>query len=233
MKHPFKYWILRIAPVFVLLIAAFTQLPGHITVYMTGDSTMSIKAVKAYPETGWGMPFVNFFDSTVTVTNYAQNGRSTKTFISDKLWQKIADNVKPGDYVIIQFGHNDEVPTKAAATTESQFKENLLLFVNQTRAKQATPILLTPTARRKFDSTGTVVGTHDVYAAIVRTVAAEQNVAMIDVDKESQALIQKYGPEDSKIFYDYLTPGENPNYPRGNSDDTHFSDLGARKIASI
>ena len=78
MKHPFKYWFLRIAPVVVLLITAFTQLPGHITVYMAGDSTMSIKAVKAYPETGWGMPFANFFDSTVTVTNYAKTGEVPK-----------------------------------------------------------------------------------------------------------------------------------------------------------
>lgn len=83
-----------------------------IRVWMAGDSTMSIKEVKAYPETGWGMPFAYFFDSTVTVENRARNGRSTKTFITEKRWQDIADNLQEGDYVFIQFGHNDEVKEK-------------------------------------------------------------------------------------------------------------------------
>src|SRR5262249_16637821 len=84
----------------------------NIRVYLVGDSTMSIKEVKAYPETGWGMPFVYFFDSTVTVDNRAKNGRSTKTFLSDKLWQPVVDNLQDGDYVFIQFGHNDEAKEK-------------------------------------------------------------------------------------------------------------------------
>ena len=83
-----------------------------ITLYMIGDSTMSIKARKAYPETGWGMPFAGFFDSTVKVDNRAKNGRSSRTFISENLWQPVFENLQEGDYVFIQFGHNDESKEK-------------------------------------------------------------------------------------------------------------------------
>jgi lysophospholipase L1-like esterase len=234
MKNQFyksSLWVMVSAA--MLLLMSFLLQPSHITVYLAGDSTMADKQVKAFPETGWGMPFHAFFDSTVTVTNVAQNGRSTKTFISDGLWKKITDPLKAGDYVLIQFGHNDEVPTKTAATTETQFKENLVRFVNDSRAKQAIPVLLTPVARRKFDAAGKVQGTHDVYAAIVRNVAAEQHVPLIDLDTESQALIQKFDPEDSKMLFNYLAPRENQNYPEGRADDTHFSELGARKVAEM
>src|SRR5215471_11414939 len=80
--------------------------PKNIKVYLIGDSTMSIKEPKAFPETGWGMPFASFFDDTVTVDNRAKNGRSTRTFISEKLWQPVADALQEGDYVLNQFGHN-------------------------------------------------------------------------------------------------------------------------------
>ena len=217
----------------LLILYAFTTPVKHITIYLAGDSTMADKEVKAYPETGWGMPFHAFFDSTVTVNNIAKNGRSTKSFIAEGLWKSIADNVKDGDYVLVQFGHNDEVPTKATYTPEADFKANLVKFITETRDKKANPILITPVARRKFNTAGNIEETHEVYSAIVRKVAAEQNVPLIDLDKESQAFIQKFGPENSKMLFDYLEPGENPNYPQGKADDTHFNELGARKIAEI
>jgi lysophospholipase L1-like esterase len=217
----------------LLPLMSFMLQPQHITVYLAGDSTMADKEVKAYPETGWGMPFHAFFDSTVTVKNIAKNGRSTKSFITEGLWSSITNNLKAGDYVLIQFGHNDEVPTKKTYTTEAEFKANLVRFVAETRAKNANPVLITPVARRKFGTDGKIQGTHEVYSAIVRTVAQEQNVPLIDLDRESQALVQKFGPDDSKMLYNYLTPGENPNYPDGKQDDTHFSELGARKMAEI
>lgn len=232
-RLPGQYMVKAALGIVIILITAFTLQPLPITVYLAGDSTMADKEVKAYPETGWGMPFANFFDHTVTVDNRAKNGRSTKTFITEGLWTAITDQLKPGDYVLIQFGHNDEVPTKAAATTAIQFKDNLLRFVTETRAKQAIPVLITPVARRKFDANGNVQGTHDVYSAIVRRLAAEQNVPLIDLDKESQQLLQKFGPENAKLLYNHLDPGENPNYPDGRVDDTHFNELGARKIAEI
>src|SRR5688572_5424709 len=115
---------------FCLMAFAMPQ-KKNITLWLCGDSTMSVKETKAYPETGWGMPFVHFWDSTVKVENRAKNGRSTKTFISEKLWQGVIDNVKEGDYVFIQFGHNDESKEKTERyTTPAEYKANLLKFVN-------------------------------------------------------------------------------------------------------
>ncbi|MCB2409685.1 rhamnogalacturonan acetylesterase [Hymenobacter lucidus] len=223
-----------VAAVGLLALLAFAAPPAAgIKVYLIGDSTMSNKEEKAFPETGWGMPFRYFFDETVTVDNRAQNGRSTKSFLAENRWQPVANDLKPGDYVFIQFGHNDEVPTKANYTPEADFRANLLRFVLETRAKKATPVLLTPVARRKFDAAGKIEETHAVYATIVRSLAQEQKVALIDLDAESQALLQQFGVENSKLLFNHLAPGEHPNYPAGRDDNTHFSELGARKMAQL
>ncbi|WP_345950619.1 rhamnogalacturonan acetylesterase [Mucilaginibacter sp. PAMB04274] len=222
---------------FLLLFLSLTSFtlspPKQVTVYLIGDSTLSIKEKKYYPETGWGMPFVNYFDSTITVDNRAKNGRSTKTFITEGLWQPVSTGMKAGDYLFIQFGHNDEVPTKKSFTTEDDFRKNLTLFINAARSKQAIPVLITPVARRKFDSVGHVVSTHTVYAQIVREVAQRNNVPLIDLDAKSQQLLQQLGVEPSKFLYNHLEPGQNPNYPKGKIDDTHFSELGARRMAEL
>ncbi|MEI9945754.1 MAG: rhamnogalacturonan acetylesterase [Chitinophagaceae bacterium] len=204
-----------------------------IKIWLIGDSTMSVKEKKAYPETGWGMPFVNFWDSTVTIDNRAVNGRSTRTFMEEKRWEPVVSNMQEGDYVFIQFGHNDEVPTKLSYVPEADFKANLIKYINDTRSKKANPVLLTPVARRKFDSTGHIQETHAVYAQIVRDVAKENNVPLIDLAEKAKALYQQLGPGASKYLFNYLVPGEHPNYPDGKQDDTHFSELGARKIAEL
>ena len=204
-----------------------------IKLFIAGDSTASIKETKYYPETGWGMPFVHFWDSTVTVVNRAKNGRSTSSFQTEGLWKSIMDEAGEGDYVFIQFGHNDEVPTKKTYTTEKQFSDNLKKFVRETREKKATPVLLTPVARRKFSAHGKIEGTHDVYAQIVRDVAAVEKVLLIDLDRKSQALYQQMGDEHSKLLFVQLKRGEHPNYPEGKEDNTHFNELGARLIAQI
>ncbi len=226
--------IYRAAWLYTGILLAFSLPPKKkITIYLIGDSTMSVKQVKAYPETGWGMPFAYFFDSTVKVDNRAQNGRSTRTFMAENRWQPVVNALQEGDYVFIQFGHNDEVKTKASYTTEEEFKNNLIKYVTETRSKNAIPILLTPVARRKFDSTGRLESTHELYSEIVRTTAREQNVALIDLDRKSQALLQSMGVENSKLLFLQLKPGEHPNYPGGKDDNTHFNELGARKMAEI
>ena len=218
----------------LLLLSAF-NLPekDKLTIWLIGDSTISIKERKNYPETGWGMPFVNFFDSTVVVDNRAKNGRSTRTFLSEGLWKPILENLKGGDYVLIQFGHNDEVSTKASYTTEAEFVTNLKLYIKDSRAKGAIPVLLTPAARRSFDDSGKVLQTHEVYAALVRKTAAEEKTPLIDLDKDSQALLQQFGVVGSKYLFNHLAPGEHPNYPDGKEDNTHFNEYGARKIAEL
>jgi lysophospholipase L1-like esterase len=217
----------------ILLMAFLLPPKKNIKVFIAGDSTAANKEVKAFPETGWGMPFATLFDSTVTVDNRAKNGRSTKTFISEGLWQKLIDDVNEGDYVFIQFGHNDEVETKASYTTPENYKTNLGRFITETRNKKANPVLLTPVSRRQFDSTGHVKETHAEYSPLVREVAKQYNIPMIDMDEKSKELLQKFGPENSKLLFMQLEAGEHPNYPDGRNDNTHFNELGARKIAQL
>ncbi len=223
----------RLALIGVLFCMAFAFPAQKTKVYLIGDSTMSIKEIRAYPETGWGMPFAYFFDSTIEVDDRAKNGRSTRTFIEEGLWKPIVENLNEGDYVFIQFGHNDEVETKKSYTTKEQFVANLERYVTESKAKKANPILLTPVARRKFDANGKIEGTHEVYSDLVRTTAIKLGVPLVDLDKKSQSLLQEYGVETSKLLFNHLQPGEHPNYPEGKIDDTHFSELGARKMAEI
>src|SRR6266700_3325242 len=176
----------------LLLFSFCIPPPKKITIWLIGDSTMANKEIKAFPETGWGMPFTYFFDSMVVVDNRAKNGRSTKSFIAEGLWQPVVDNLAEGDYVFIQFGHNDEGREKVGRyTTPEEFKTNLARYISETRNKKAIPVLLTPVARRQFDSTGHVKESHPVYSDAVREVATQNNVPMIDLDEKSKALLQQ------------------------------------------
>lgn len=218
----------------LLVLSSFSFPEQHkITVWLIGDSTMAIKDPKTYPETGWGMPFVNFFDSTVVIDNRAKNGRSTRSFIKEGLWKPVTEKMQEGDYVLIQFGHNDEVKTKGTYTTEAEFQGYLEKYVSESKLKKAIPVLITPVARRSFDPSGKIVETHAVYAEIVRKVAAAQGVVLIDLDRDSQVLLQEFGEEGSKNLFNHLAPGENPNYPEGRQDNTHFNELGARRMAEL
>lgn len=224
-----KAWLVGL-----FLLLALGEPPREpITVYLIGDSTMADKEVRAYPETGWGTPFAYFFGETVVVDNRAKNGRSTRTFIEEGRWRPVVDRLKAGDYVFVQFGHNDEVPTKGSYTPEADFKANLVRYVTDTRGKGAYPVLLTPVARRRFDEAGRVVGTHDVYSNLVREVAGAHGVPLIDLDRRSQALLQAMGVKNSAYLFNHLEPDEHPNYPEGNEDNTHFNEFGARKIAEL
>jgi lysophospholipase L1-like esterase len=216
-----------------MLLMSLMPAPKKITLWLIGDSTMAIKETKAYPETGWGMPFVYFFDSTVQVDNRAKNGRSSKSFVAENLWQPVLDKMQEGDYVFIQFGHNDESKDKGERYSPPElFKENLLKYVNETRSKKAVPILITPVSRRKFTD-GKQVETHAEYSPLVRQVADANNVLFIDLDTKSRELYQQFGEETSKLLFLQVKPGEHPNYPNGREDNTHFSELGARLIAQI
>ncbi len=218
----------------LLLFSFKVDKPKKITIFLAGDSTMSIKGTKAFPETGWGMPFVYFWDSSINVVNTAKNGRSTKSFILEGIWQSIINQAAEGDYVMIQFGHNDEVKEKTDRyTTPDEYKNNLTKFIKETKEKKAIPILLTPVSRRKFDEKGVALQTHEIYSGLVREVAAKNEVILIDMDKKSIQLFQKFGVENSNLLFLKLKPGEHPNYPEGKDDNTHFNELGARLVAQL
>jgi lysophospholipase L1-like esterase len=205
------------------------------TLYMVGDSTMANKLPKAFPETGWGMPFTHYFDNTVVVDNRAQNGRSTKSFIAEGRWNAITEKLKEGDYVFIEFGHNDEkVDKPAVGTSLEEFKTNLVKYVTEARVAKAIPILLTPVNRLSVDSaTGKFKDTHKGYPDVIRSVAKEYNVPLIDMYVKTEKLFTTLGYNESKKFFNRLEPGENANYPNGVKDNTHFSPYGAEQIAKL
>lgn len=222
------------AALYVLLLCSLAWAQQPITVFLAGDSTMAEKLSNKRPETGWGEQLQGFFDETkVKVDNHAQNGRSTRSFIAENRWQAVVDKLKAGDYVFIEFGHNDsKVGTERYASPED-YRKNLVRFIADVRQKKGTPVLLTPVMRRRFDEQGVFQDTHGEYPLVVRAVAAEYKVAMIDMHRKSERVIKQYGVEESRRLFLQLKPDENPNYPKGVEDNTHFSPLGAKIMAGL
>jgi lysophospholipase L1-like esterase len=220
----------------VIFLAAFVMpSQNKIKVYLIGDSTMCDYEPERAPVTGWGMPFRIFFDFTVEIDNRARGGRSTRTFISEGRWQPVAENLKEGDYVLIQFGHNDEAKEeryKDRYTPVPDYKTNLVKFIAETKARKAKPVLITPVSRLRFKD-GKALETHAEYTAAVYEVAKQQNVPLIDLDKKSRELYQQLGEENAKLLFMQLAPGEHPAYPEGQKDNTHFNEYGARRIAQL
>jgi lysophospholipase L1-like esterase len=221
---------------FTLLSFILPEKKKTITVWMIGDSTMCNYETTRAPLTGWGMPFVYFFDSTVKIDNRARGGRSTRTFLSEGRWQPIADSMQEGDYVLMQFGHNDEAKEekyKDRYTPVPDYKTNLIKFITDTRDKKANPVLITPVTRMRFDKEGIQQETHKEYTAAVWEVGKEYNVPVIDLDAKSRELLQKMGPANSKLLFMQLDSLAHPNYPAGQKDNTHFNEYGARMIAQL
>lgn len=223
------------ASLFFLLIS-LNCLGQKPTIYGIGDSTMAIKILPdENPERGWGQMLPLFFNDAITIDNRAVNGRSTKSFIEEKRWDTIYKLLKPGDYVFIQFGHNDQKEKDSTRHTNphTAYRHNLIRFVNETRAKGAIPILFSSIARRNFNEQGVLIGTHGDYPLETRLVAQEYKVAFIDMEYYSELLEQSYGPEKSKKLHLHYKAGEIPFYKEDKADDTHLSVKGATEIAYI
>ena len=216
-----------------LLLASFTFATPQITVHLAGDSTMAAKLPQKRPETGWGEMLQQYFDSSaVHVVNHAKNGRSTRTFISEGLWQGIVDSLHAGDYVFIQFGHNDEKVGTANYSSPEDYRRNLVRFVDDVRARGGHPVLFTPVVRRRFEG-ARLVDTHGAYPDAARAAATEANVPLVDMTRASAALVEPMGPDSSRALWLHLEPGANPNYPTGVRDDTHFNPVGAERMAGL
>ncbi|MFL5540710.1 MAG: rhamnogalacturonan acetylesterase [Longimicrobiaceae bacterium] len=216
-------------------LAAFALPPRQVGVWLAGDSTMAEKLPEKRPETGWGEMLQRFFDpARVRVHNHAKNGRSTRTFISEGRWQAMMDSVRPGDLVFIQFGHNDESVEKTDRyTPPADYRANLVRMISDVRARRGEPVLLTPVMRRKFDAQGQFRDTHGEYPDIVRAVAAERRVPLIDMHRGSERVLRQAGPDRSRRLFLQLEPGQNPNYPQGVHDDTHFNPAGADVMSRL
>ena len=198
------------------------------TIHLMGDSTMAEKDLKGgtNPERGWGMMFPNFLDKDIEVINYAQNGRSTKSFIDLGLWDQVYAAVKPGDYVFIQFGHNDAKVDDPAryAPAFGAYQENLRMFIDKVREKGGTPVLLTPVARRWFKGGVLDRGCHGDYPSAMKAVAQEKDVTLLDITTPTLDWLESIGDEPSKAYFMIST---------GKDDNTHTVACGARKVTEI
>lgn len=204
-----------------------------IKIFLIGDSTMATKAPEVFPETGWGQVLPQYFNDNVVIENHAVNGRSSKSFLDEGRWKVVLDSLKEGDYVFIQFGHNDQKidsPERYTAPYKG-YTKNLLKYVRETRAKGAIPILFTSIVRRKFDDAGKLIDTHGDYPKAMRKMARKTKVPLIDMQKMTAELVQSLGAEKSKELYLWTEP--NDQFPKGRQDDTHLCTEGAMQIAKL
>lgn len=238
----------------VLSLSAYKK-NEKITIFMIGDSTMANKDISGGKmERGWGMMLKNFFTEDVIVDNHALNGRSSKSFISEGHWQKVVEKIKPGDYVFIQFGHNDEKDDPKRHTDPgTTFDENLRKFVKETRMRGGIPVLFNSVVRRIFTNSttavadddtrsnssagliegDTLVDTHGDYLLSPRNVARELNVPFVDANKITHDLEQGLGPDKSKKLHMWYLPNEVPSLPKGRQDNTHYNVYGAYVVAGL
>ncbi len=240
-----------------LLLTAFKADRRVITIYMIGDSTMADKNLTGgNPERGWGQALPGFFTEDVRVDNHARNGRSSKSFIDEGRWDKVISQVKKGDYVFIQFGHNDEKPDVARHTEPGgSFDENLRRFVRETKAKGGIPVLFNSIVRRNFrqnaeavleddapkavsagqhpEEGDVLIDTHGKYLDSPRNVAKELGVTFIDMNKITHDLVEGMGPEKSKELFMWVPKNTVPVCPKGKEDNTHLNVRGARIVAGL
>ena len=244
--------ILMVIGLFVL-----TSSNKSTTIFIIGDSTAADKQnPQTNPERGWGMMLQGHFDRHVRVENHAVNGRSSKSFISEGRWDEVLRRLKPGDYVIIQFGHNDE-KTDTLRHTEpgTTFDANLRRFARETIDRGAHPILMNAVVRRNFFQTSdgsaedealrntkyedeqvnsdTLIDTHGAYLLSPRRVAEELGVTFIDANRITHDLEQSLGIEGSRLLHMWYRPGEVASIPNGRHDNTHYNVVGARTVACL
>ena len=216
-----------------LLLVLLGARAQPVTVWLAGDSTMAQKQAHKRPETGWGEALQACFDSTeVRIANRAMNGRSTRSFVAEGRWRAIVDSLKPGDYVFVQFGHNDEKVGTGNYSSPEDYRANLVRFVDEVRARQAHAVLFTPVVRRRFDG-ARLVDTHGEYPEAARAAARDRDVPLVDMTRSSAELVERLGPDSSRALWLHLEAGAHPNYPAGVRDDTHFNPVGAQRMAGL
>lgn len=205
------------------------------TLFLAGDSTMADKPDLDLPERGWGQLFRELVRPPLRLENRAVNGRSTKSFRDLGHWDALLESLSPGDWVVIQFGHNDGKASDPTRFTDPHgaYRTNLLGFVREVRARGGHPVLATSVVRRRFDEAGIFYDTHGDYPRVAREVAAEEGVPLLEMEDATRALVKRFGPEGSRSLFLHFEPGEHPRLPDGRHDDTHFSERGARLVAGL
>lgn len=200
-----------------------------IQIFLAGDSTVCDCPPNEEPRAGWGQLLQPFFRGNVKVFNHAVGGRSSNSFIEEGRLQPILEQLKPGDYLFVQFGHNDQKPIGTEPYTT--YKSYLSQYIDGAYEKGAFPVLITPMNRRTFDEDGKMINSLGDYPNAMIELASERKVPLIDLWMISKNLYESMGPEESKKLFIWLEPGEHPNYPEGIHDDTHFCEEGAYALA--
>mgnify|MGYP006049695695 FL=1 len=217
------------------VISAVAQ--DKIVLRLMGDSTMADKDLSyENPERGWGQRLKSHVHTNVIVANYAQNGRSTKSVQTLGIWDNVKRDLKAGEYLFIQFGHNDskESDTTRYAAPFGAYQENIRLFVDYALSVGARPVLFTPVSRRWFDDKGNLkVNCHGDYPEAVSQVAKEYGLPLIDANKVTQEWLISLGDEASRKYYMWIDKGVNPKHPDGKIDNTHTNVAGARQIVNL
>jgi len=202
------------------------------TIYLAGDSTVVDQDVE--PWAAWGQMLPRFFRSGVVVANHAESGETIKSFVSEQRFAKIFSLIQPGDYLFMQFNHNDQKispRTHEPVVTLDEYKQLLTEYIAKARAAGATPVLVTSMNRRTFDSTGHITNSLGDYPATMREVAAQQHAALIDLNAMSKTLFETMGPEGTLKAFMHFPANAYPNQTEAISDDTHFNKYGAYELA--
>lgn len=206
-------------------------------IFWAGDSTVQTNKITSYPVTGIGQVFYLYTKDDVEIVNYAKNGRSTKSFIDEGRLDRIEEEIGAGDFLFIQFGHNDEKSEDPLRYTDpdTTFRENLVRFIETARRHGAYPVLITPLERRCFKEDSDLLGpgAHSRYVEAAKQTAMEQKTALVDLYGMSRHEMEKAGREASKRWYMNLKPGEYPNCPEGKTDNTHLKYEGAFFFAGL
>ena len=205
------------------------------TIFWAGDSTVKQNSIATYPQTGIGQAVHRYVrNMQVQIENHAENGRSTKSFIDEGRLAAIYDRIQPGDFLFIQFGHNDEKADDPVryADPETDFPANLEKFVNVARNKGAVPVFITPLTRWNRNNPGAKFR-HDAWAASYRRTAQRLDVALIDLTRMSEELVDSLGDRARTDFYMNIPAGVYPAFPDGLTDGTHLQPLGALTFAGL
>lgn len=198
------------------------------TVYLAGDSTVVDQDKE--PWAAWGQMLPLFFGPDVAIANHAESGETIASFESEQRFAKIFSTIKAGDYIFIQFAHNDQKPGRGSVSPD-RYAELLHKYIDLAREKHATPILVTSMNRRTFDADGHVTDTLAPYPETMRTVAQDEHVPLIDLNRMSAVLYQAIGEANSRSLFVYAAAGTYPNQPEALHDDTHFNNYGAYELA--
>ena len=202
------------------------------TIYIAGDSTVVDQDVE--PWTAWGQILPRFLRPGVVVANHAESGETIKSFVSERRFDKIFTQIKPGDYLFMQFAHNDQKinhKTGQPVVPIDEYKSLLIEYIAKARAAGATPVLVTSMNRRTFDDAGHITNSLAGYPDAMREVAHEQHTALIDLNAMSKTLFEAMGPEGAKKAFMHFPANAYPNQTKAISDDTHFNSYGAYELA--